>query len=217
MITTITLGYARVSTSGQNTDNQVERLKEAGCSEVFQEIESGTRNVRSSTFRSLFDRAKQLREEGHEVMILTTKIDRLSRTTLDFLASIRELAEMGVSYRALDGGISYIHGDATSKFIATIFAAIAELERELILSRTSEGTEVAKAKGVKFGAPPKFKQADVDRIRELYATGLYSAGQIARREGASRSTIHRVLGLYGSSPYVTREERDEANRKASKK
>lgn len=214
---TIKLGYARVSTTGQNTDNQVERLKEVGCSEIFQETMSGTRNARSSTFRSLFDRVKQLREAGEDVEVDVTKLDRFSRSLKDLIDGVMELAELGASFRALDNSLSYEPNNPASKLMLHVFGALAEFERELILSRTSEGTKAAKERGVKFGAPPKLKQADVDRIKELHATGIYTTNQIARREGVSRSTIHRVLGLYGAKPYVTREERDAANRKAAKK
>lgn len=214
---TIKLGYARVSTVGQNTDNQIDRLKEAGCAEVFEETMSGTRNARSSTFRSLFDRVKQLREEGKEVEVVVTKLDRFSRTTRDLIDAVMELAELGASFRALDNSLSYDPSNPSSKLIFHVLSALAEFERELILSRTAEGAKAAKERGVKFGAPPKLKQADVARIKELHATGIYTTNQIARRSGVSRSTIHRVLGLYGAKPYVTREERDEANRKAVKK
>jgi len=214
---TIVLGYARVSTIGQNTDNQVERLRGAGCVEVFQETMSGTRNAHSAVFRSLFDRVAQLRDEGHEVEVLVTKLDRFSRTTRDLINSVMELAELGASFRALDNSLRYDKNDPTSKLMFHMFSALAEFERELIVSRTSEGAKAAKERGVVFGRPPVLTDEAVRRIREQFDTGLYTPNQLARREGVSRSTIHRVLGLYGAKPYMTAEEREDANRKAGKR
>ncbi|WP_243224566.1 recombinase family protein [Microbacterium sp. CIAB417] len=215
---TVKLGYARVSTTGQNTDNQVQRLKDAGCSEVFEETMSGTRNARSPKFRSLFDRVRQLREEGEEVVVVVTKIDRLSRSLKDFIESVMELAELGASFRALDNSLNYEPNDAASKLMLHIFGALAEFERELIVSRTTEGKRAAMERGVKFGAPPKLTAKDVERVKELWATGLYSPKQIGDMvKGVSRSTIHRVLGLYNAAPYIDRDEWARSQKKPAKK
>ena len=201
------LGYARVSTVQQDTENQIKRLTDAGCTEIFEETISGSRNARSERFRSLFDRVAELREEGKPVTVITTKLDRFSRSTLDFLTAITELAELGASYRALDGGLSYTHGDPSSKLILTIFAAIAEFERELIRSRTAEGRAARVAKGFRLGSKPKLNAAQVARIESDYATGRYTPHQLGKLYGVHRSTILRVLGIYGyDKPYVSLEE-----------
>lgn len=212
----IYLGYARVSTAAQDYESQVSRLKEAGCSEVFAETVSGSRNAHSERFRDLFARVAELRKEGHEVTVLTTKIDRWTRSTSDFLAAIQELAELGASYRALDGGLSYTHGDATSKFTLTVFAALAELERDLIRSRTAEGRAARVAKGLRLGPKPKLRKAQVARIRSDYATGRFTPTELATLYGVGRSTILRVLSLYGyTDPYVCLEEWQTAKKKSA--
>lgn len=214
---TIKLGYARVSTAGQTTDNQVQSLKEAGCAEVFEETVSGSRNTRSATFRGLFDRVSQLREQGEEVEVVVTKLDRFSRSLRDLIDAVMELAELGASFRTLDNSLSYEVSNPASKFMFQVFGALAEFERELIRTRTTEGKKAAIERGVLFGAPPKLTAKDVERVKELYATGLYSPKQIGDRvNGVSRSTIHRVLGLYGATPYINRDEWANSQRKVKK-
>lgn len=207
MNSSILLGYARVSTDKQANENQIQRLEDAGCAEIFHEIESGSRNAHSERFRALFARVKELRSAGYDVTVITTKLDRFTRSTIDFLNAIQELAELGASYRALDGGLSYTHGDPTSRFTITIFAAVAELERELIRARTAEGRAAYVAKGNRLGAKPKLNAAQVARIRADYATGRYTPGELSKLFGVGKSTILRVLNIYGyTAPYMTLEE-----------
>jgi DNA invertase Pin-like site-specific DNA recombinase len=213
----VVLGYARVSTFGQQTDNQVEMLKRAGASEVFSETITGKSNTRSVTFRNLFDRARQLRAQGWKVRIIVTKLDRFGRNSADVVTSVLELAEMGASFCSLDGSINYVHDSPMARFQLQVLSAVAELERAFIVSRTTEGRLVSQAKGVKFGRKPTLNLAETVNIRADYDSGRYSLNEVALRNKTSRSTAARVVGLFGSKPYMALEEWQAALRKGGKR
>lgn len=112
---TITLGYARVSTRGQSTENQLSILTPL-CDEVFDDpAVSGAKNHRSKLFRELFDRVQELREQGYGVEVLVTKLDRFGRSTKNVLESLEELVGMGASFRTLDGGLKYEAGNTMTR------------------------------------------------------------------------------------------------------
>jgi DNA invertase Pin-like site-specific DNA recombinase len=211
------IGYARVSTSNQNTDNQVQLLKESGCTEVFiDEAISGSNNHHSDVYRSLMARVKELRDQGHIVTVRVTKLDRWSRSTQHMLEGVEELGEMGASFEALNGGFAFDANSPTSTLILTVMAAVAEFERELIRSRMAEGREAKKVKGLLFGPKPKLTQAAVNAITATYKTGTTTDRKLAGEWGVSRSTIARVLGLYGhTAPYVSLDQWEAAKKKAN--
>lgn len=213
----VILGYARVSTVDQSTDIQVSRLKAAGATEIFVEKTSGGSNRRSATFRDLFDRIRELKTEGRRVKVIVTKLDRWGRSLSDVIASLLELALLEVQFHSLDDGLQYDRSNPYSKLQVHMLAMFAELEKDLINARTSEGRTVARAKGVKFGHPPKLKQKDVEKIRDDHESGRWTPAQIANRNSTSRSTVLRVLGLYGAGPYQTREEWEAEKRAAQRK
>src|SRR3954454_3244551 len=125
------LGYARVSTDDQSLDHQRERLREAGCERLFEEKVSGARRDRPELARLL----DQLR--GDDVVVVT-RLDRLARSTSDLL----EIAE---AIRAKEAGLLSLAepwADTTppaGRMVPTVFAGIAEFERELIRQRTDKG------------------------------------------------------------------------------
>lgn len=124
---------------------------------------------------------------------------------------------MGAEFRTIDNSLNYDPNSPASKFQLQVFGALAEFERALINSRTAEGRQAALKRGVKFGHPPKLKEKDMDKIKADYATGRWTPNEVANRNSVSRSTVLRVLGLYGAKPYVSREEYEANQRKAKKK
>lgn len=175
-------GYARVSTSSQSLDIQVNRLLEEG-------VES---------FRILTDKAsgKDAEREGLNMLmaklekgdqVLVTKLDRLGRNTLDMVQLVATFEKLGVSVRFLDDGIST--EGTMGKMVVTILSAVAQAERARILERTNEGRIEAKAKGIKFG-----RKASIDRIKfkELYDQKL-GATEIAKRMGISRPSVYVLI------------------------
>lgn len=87
--------------------------------------------------------------------------------------------------------------------ILTIFAALAKFERDLITSRISEGRAAKVEKGLILGPKPALTGVKAAKIRREYGDGA-TDHQLAKEWEVSRSTIHRVLGIYGKTkPYVT--------------
>ncbi|KTD58961.1 transposase (resolvase, DNA invertase) [Legionella santicrucis] len=175
-------GYARVSTSQQSLDIQINDLKEAGVksNRLFTDKATGSHCDR--------DGLQTLRikvEEGD--VILVKKLDRLGRDTADMVQLIKEFDAMGVSIRFLDDGIST--EGPMGKMVVTILAAVAQAERQRILERTNEGRIDAKLKGVKFG---RKRTVDRDKIISLYTSGI-GATEIAKQIGVGRSTVYKLL------------------------
>ena len=151
------IGYARVSTTGQNLESQVEHLQGEGCNTIFQEKLTG------------FDRRRpQLEKMLSELQpgdtLLVTSLDRLARSTHDLFIITRKIETIDASFRSLREPWA----DSTSsmgKFLLTVFAGLSELERNLINERTEEGRVSAKKRGVKFGRKFKLTPHQRDQIQ----------------------------------------------------
>lgn len=175
-------GYARVSTSQQSLDIQINALKKAGVKthQIFTDKATGSHCEREG-LKTLLLKV----EDGD--LILVKKLDRLGRDTADMIQLIKEFDAMGVSIRFLDDGIST--EGAMGKMVVTILAAVAQAERHRILERTNEGRIEAKLKGINFG---RKRSIDRDMIISLYQSGV-GATEIARKTGIGRSTVYKLL------------------------
>ena len=137
------IGYARVSTDGQTLDAQQATLKAAGAERVFAEKVSGAVSDR----RAL---AKAIAALEAADVLLVAKLDRLARSTRDLLNTLAAIADRGAGFRSLGdpwADTTTPHG----KLMITVLGGLAEFERHLILARTGEGRQRAKARGVRFG------------------------------------------------------------------
>jgi DNA invertase Pin-like site-specific DNA recombinase len=177
------VGYARVSTDGQTLDVQVRELKSAGAGSVFKEKVSGAVSHRAQLKRALSS-------IGRGDVLLVTRLDRLARSTRDLLNTLAAVAEKGAGFRSLRdtwADTTTPHG----RLMLTVLAGLAEFERELIRTRTGEGRERAKARGVRMGRKPKLTP---HQRREALARR--EAGEplvdIARTYAVSHSTISRL-------------------------
>jgi DNA invertase Pin-like site-specific DNA recombinase len=177
------LGYARVSTDGQTLDAQVRELKTAGADRVFKEKVSGVITDRAGLRRVLASLDK-----GD--VLLVTRLDRLARSTRDLLNTLAAIAEKGAGFRSFRDSwadTTTAHG----RLMLTVLAGLAEFERELIRSRTSEGRERARAQGVRMGRKPKLTphQRKEALFRRERGDPLV---EIARSYAVSHSTISRL-------------------------
>lgn len=208
------LGYARVSTAGQKTDNQIAKLREAGCSEIFEDkAVSGSKNHESDQYAALMARVKELRDQGKTVVVCVVKLDRFSRSLLALLEGVEELGRMGASFVAIDDAFAYDASSPMSKLLLQTLGALAEFERSLISSRMTDGRDASVERGLKLGPKPKLSAAAVKAIRASHATDSPkpSPGKLSKEWGVSRTTIIRVLGLPGAeSPYVSIDEWEKA-------
>ena len=121
------IGYARVSTQDQNLDLQLKALKKAGCQKIFREKISGVNRNRPE-FQRMLD---QLR--GGDTIVVW-KLDRLARSTRDLLNTMETLADAGAKFQSLSEPWANTTTHA-GKMIMTVFAGIAEFERDLISER----------------------------------------------------------------------------------
>ena len=177
------IGYARVSTNDQNLENQIALLKKAGCKEVFEEKISGAKKSRPELEKLL----EKVREDD---TLIVCKLDRLARSTHHLLEIVETLRNKGASFYSLGEPWA----DTTShagKMIMTIFAGIAEFERDLIRERTSVGREAAMKRGVRFGCPRKLSPEQKELILKLREEGK-SATELAKTFNVDRSTIYRL-------------------------
>jgi DNA invertase Pin-like site-specific DNA recombinase len=177
------VGYARVSTDGQSIEAQHTALTAAGAERVYAEKQSGIKTDRAALARCL------RRLEAGDVL-LVTKLDRLARSTRDLLNTLAAVADRGASFKSLGdpwADTTTPHG----KLMITVLGGLAEFERHLILARTNEGRERAKAIGVRFGRKNKLtphQQREALARREAGET----LAAIGRTYNVSHSTISRL-------------------------
>lgn len=177
------IGYARVSTSGQTLDAQLEQLGTAGCDPIFKETMSGARNDRSELSKAL-----AALSEGD--VLIVTRLDRLARSTRNLLEIVNTIESKGAKLKAL----ADTWADTTTptgKLILTVLGGLAEFERSLIAERTAEGRERAKRAGRRLGRPFKLTSHQREAALELRQKGQSNA-EIARLLGVSRPTISRI-------------------------
>ncbi len=175
------IGYARVSTNGQDTATQVERLRQAGCDIIRQEKVSG----KSRDGRTELETVLEFIRPGDQLVVV--KLDRLGRSTRDVLNLVHELAEKGASLRVLEPEVDT--SGPMGKMVLTVLGMVAEMELGFIKERQRAGIEQAKAKGVYQGRPQKL---DYELIHRLKTEGL-GATDIAARVGCSRAMVYKAL------------------------
>jgi DNA invertase Pin-like site-specific DNA recombinase len=161
------IGYARVSTNGQDLALQQAALKAAGCEKVYAEKISGARSDRPQL-------ARMLKAIGAGDTVVVTRLDRLARSTLDLLHTVDLITKAAAGFRSLADAWA----DTTTphgKLMLTVLGSLAEFERTLIMSRTQAGIQRAKDRGVAFGRPTKLSPKQRRMIAERYGAGETAA------------------------------------------
>lgn len=176
-------GYARVSTSEQDHLLQLNALNSVGVDEIITDTMTGTKKDRPGLNR-LLDKAR----EGDTIVIW--RFDRLARSTVDLLSMVEELNKRGVILRSLHEDIST--GGATGKFVLTMFGALAEFERNLLVERTMAGLEAARSEGRVGGRPRALTPEQAAMARALVDANI-SKTEIAKQLGISKATLYREL------------------------
>jgi DNA invertase Pin-like site-specific DNA recombinase len=179
------VGYARVSSHGQDLAVQLERLQAAGCEKIFKEKRSGVDAGRPELRRCL----DYLREGD---TLLVTKIDRLARSTSDLYRIVSELAEKDVAFRVVDDP-TIDTTSRTGKLVMGILALIAEFENDIRRERQMDGVAKAKERGVKFGRKLELTPVRIGEIRALRDAGE-TVPAIMARTGLSKASVYRALG-----------------------
>jgi len=182
------IGYARVSSTGQNLDAQIELLKKVGCDKIFQEKKSGTKK----DDRVELNNALEFVREGDTFLV--TRLDRCSRNTLDLFKILELLKSKKVAFKATEQ--EFDTQTSTGKLMLGLLSVIAEFETDLRAERQAEGIKSAMARGVKFGAKRKMSDEQVSESIQLQKNGKFTNQQIADKFGVGRSTLLRYVAEY---------------------
>lgn len=184
------VGYARVSTSDQNPELQLDALRRAGCDKVFTEKASGARDDRPELARILED----VLRAGDTLVVW--KLDRLARSLKKLIATAEELEREKIGLVSLTESIDTTTPGGMLTF--HVFGAIAQFERALIRERTTAGLVEARRQGRKGGRPLVMRPSDVTAARALMKEGTLPVRDIAKRMGVSVATLYRYAGKRGS-------------------
>jgi DNA invertase Pin-like site-specific DNA recombinase len=179
------LGYARVSTYGQTLDAQLEQLRAAGCSNrnIYREKVTGARADRRELPRML----KALAPGD---VVTVTRIDRLARSTFDLFAIVKQIVDAGAQFRSLAEPWADT-GTSTGRLMIAVLGGLADVERDLIRTRTAEGRSRAKAQGQHMGRPPKLTPQQQKEARKRRAEGA-TLKELAKSYNVGRATISRL-------------------------
>ncbi|MGR6465790.1 recombinase family protein [Rhizobium sp. PAMB 3182] len=178
------LGYARVSTQGQDLSYQIDKLKAAGCTRIFEEKRSGKNRDRPEL-------EKLLAILQPNDTVLATVTDRIARDPLDMLNILQAVKDAGAALRLLDEPFI----DTTSELsdlLMFIIGWAARWQRQRILENTAHGRELARKRGVRFGRKPKLSILQQEQIRGMRNLGV-SIFSVAEDFKVSASTVRRVL------------------------
>jgi len=178
------IGYARVSTQDQSLDLQLKALKKAGCHRIFREKLSGATTRQRPEFQRMLDQTRA----GDTIVVW--KLDCLARSTRDLLNTMETLDETRAKFQSISEPWANTTTHA-GKMIMTVFAGIAEFERDLIRERTGAGREAAQKRGVQFGRPRKLNREQVQLASELIEQGK-AVREIARTFNVHEATIYRL-------------------------
>jgi DNA invertase Pin-like site-specific DNA recombinase len=176
-------GYTRVSTYGQTLTAQTEQLRADGCSKIYRETASGAQADRRELQRLL----KALQPGD---MVTVTRIDRLARSTFDLFAIVKAITDAGGQFRSLAEPWADT-ATSTGRLMIAVLGGLADVERDLIRTRTAEGRSRATARGQHMGRPSALtaqQQAEARRRRRDGATLKELAGSY----NVSKATISRL-------------------------
>jgi putative DNA-invertase from lambdoid prophage Rac len=183
-----TFGYGRVSTTLQTTENQRHELQQAGYACDFWFTDTGISGKTPAAQRPMFKKLlEQIRE--NETLIVT-RLDRLGRDAIDVLQTVRMLEQRNVKVLVLQLGTTDLTSTA-GKLLLKMLAAVAEMERDMLIERTQAGLARAKSQGKKLGRPVKTTAEQRKAIVEQLAKGE-SVSALARQYGIARANINNI-------------------------
>lgn len=182
------LGYTRVSTTSQDAQLQLDALVKDGVQkrDVFADVTSGNR---AAIERPGMKKLLEYAEDGDTIVVW--RIDRLGRSMLDVLSTVKLLRERGVQIRSISDGID--PATTSGRLMLGMLASLAEYERELIVERVNAGIAVARAARTRFGRPPVNPDVIARKlaiVAEARAAG-HTAADAANLVGWSRATLYR--------------------------
>jgi DNA invertase Pin-like site-specific DNA recombinase len=183
------LGYARVSTSRQKLDAQIDALTAAGVApeHIWTDKRSGAADDRQG-LAALLAYAR----EGDTVVVW--RLDRLGRSLSHVVRTAGELHAKGIAIKGLNDGVDY--STPSGRMVAAILAALAEYERTLINERAEAAREAARARGAAVGRPRVISADQLRSVRALRAAGE-SMASICSTLNLKRATVYKALAEAG--------------------
>lgn len=176
------IGYARVSTTDQNLDTQLDELTKAGCEEIFQEKRSGVDSEREQL-------ATALRMMRKNDVFVVTKLDRVARSMVDFWNIVQEIEKKGASVQVLNMNLDT--ASSQGRLMMGVLSSVAEFERSLIRERQQDGIERAKSKGKHLGRPKMDEQLKADVVAFVQAGNSKPAA--AEKFNIGVSTVYKLM------------------------
>lgn len=180
------VGYARVSSTGQNLDSQIEALNNIGCEKIFMEKKSGTNTTDRLELKNVLDFVR----EGDTLIV--TRLDRCSRSVSDLYKILEILKNKNVSFKAINQNIDTT--TSTGKLMLGMLSIIAEFENDLRRERQTEGIIKAKQLG-KFKKEKSLTPLQVEEIIELQKTDMTNQ-MIANKYNVGRSTLLKYVSEF---------------------
>ena len=178
------IGYARISTTNQLIDMQVDALSKIGCEQIYTDTGSG----RNFDRKELQVCLKALRK-GDKLYVW--KLDRLGRSVRHLIKTVQALSERGVEFVSLSEKIDT--SSSGGKLVFNVFSALAEFERDLISERTKEGLAAARKRGRKGGRPKKLDNEQIKIAKTLLLDPEQTVTGVAKHLGVGRNTLYRYI------------------------
>lgn len=184
------VGYARVSTNGQELALQLDALKKAGCKKnlIFTDKVSGSKSERPGLDACL----KELKKGD---ILLVWRLDRLGRSMPHLVGLVEQLQQRGIGFRSIcDGAIDTT--TASGELVFNIFSSLAQFERRLIQERTRAGLSAARARGHVGGRKPlRSDNPKVKMAKTMIKDKSMSIADICSSLRISRATLYRYISL----------------------
>ena len=181
------VGYARVSSNGQNLQSQIELLEKAGCEKIFKEKKSATQTDTRTQLQNVLEFVR----DGD--VFVVTRLDRCSRSVLDLYKIIEKLNKKGVSLKATEQEIDT--STSSGRLMIGLLSIVAEFETDLRSERQADGIASAIKRGVKFGRKPRFDNEKTAMALQMQKDGMLNQ-EIADHFNIARSTLLRWIAKY---------------------
>ncbi len=177
------VGYARISSTSQNLDAQMDALDQAGCTRVFTDKESGAKSSRPGW------KAFLAYVRDGDVLVIT-ELSRMTRSLMHLLEIVQNLEKRKVELKSLRENIDT--STATGRGFLAIMGIIAQMEREIKAERAAAGRAAAKARG-KTGGRPRTDPDKLEQASILYHNSKKSAADVCKLFGFSRRTLFNYI------------------------
>ena len=184
------VGYARVSSVGQNLDSQVDALQRAGCGKTFSDKMTGSRMDRPG-----WDQLMEYLRPGD--VLVVTELSRMTRSLLHLLETAQLLEKRQVDLVSLRENIDT--STATGRCFLSMMGAIHQMERELRAERAAAGRASARARG-KTGGRPRTDTVKLKNAKVLYENSGKTANEVCKAVGVGRRIFFSYLAQQRDQP-----------------